>query len=306
VRPDADVLLDVAGQDLLAATCRADPHSLERALPTWTAGPAAFNEPSPDGRPHARRQVGAAAHGAVAFACRLCTARRTGQQTAAMRYRQGWQRVCPRHQRWTLGAGDGHGLEHLDLADSPAVAAAQRRRPAVARRATAAGVSPGAVFALAQAVVCQWWDLALGWEEGRIWPAAASTRGRGAGGRFWWWRAVAREPAVFPEAVALAETLLDPAVAEMVWRDSGALRIRPFPPDGEFGRELGRRLGRPWLAHIRANPESSALNRWWGAIVRRRRWAGQPGDRAWDPPRGRRAPGDPGRPPGWAGALACG
>jgi hypothetical protein len=88
-----------------------------------------------------------------------------------MRYREGWQRVCPRHQRWALGAGDGHGLEHLDLADSPAITAARRRWPAVARRATAAGVAPGAAFAVAQAVVCQWWELALEWKEERIWPA---------------------------------------------------------------------------------------------------------------------------------------
>jgi hypothetical protein len=284
VRPDAEVLLDRAGQELLAAMCGTDPHSLERALPTWTAGPAAFAEPSPEGRPQARWQVGAAAHRPVAFACRLCTARRTGQQTAAMQYREGWQRVCPRHQRWTLGASDGHGLEHLDLADSPAVTAAQRRWPAVARRATAAGISPGAVFALAQAVVCQWWDLALEWKEEQIWPTRLhQLAGGDAGLQFWWWRAVAREPAVFPETVALAEALLDPAVAGMVWRDSGAEHIRPFPPDGEFGWELGRRLGRPWLAHIRAIPDSSALNRWWGAIVRRRRNTGQPDDRTWDP-----------------------
>jgi hypothetical protein len=32
-------------------------------------------------------------------------------------------------------------------------------------------VAPGAVFALAQAVVCQRWDLALKWEEERIRPA---------------------------------------------------------------------------------------------------------------------------------------
>jgi hypothetical protein len=284
VRPDADVLLDVAGQDLLAVLCGADPHSLERALPTWTAGPAAFTEPSPDGRPQARWQVGAAAHRLVAFACRLCTARRTGQQVVAMRYREGWQRVCPRHQRWTLGAGDGHGLEHLDLAGSPAVTAAQRRWPAVARRAAAAGLAPGAVFALARAVVCQWWELALDWPEERIWPARLhQLAGGDAGPQFWWWRAVAREPAVFPETVALAEALLDPAVVEMVWRDSGAMRIRPFPPDGEFGQELGRRLGRPWLAQAGAIPDSSALNRWWGAIVRQRRGVGQPGDRTLDP-----------------------
>ncbi|MFL4909350.1 DNA-binding protein [Streptomyces sp. MMS24-I2-30] len=284
VRPDAEVLLDSAGQNLLAAMCRTDPRSLERALPAWTTGPAMFTEPSGDGRPQACWQLGALAHRPVAFACRLCTARRTGQQVVAMRYRDGWQRVCPRHRRWALGAGDGHGLEHLDLARIPAITSAQQRWPTVARRAAAAGVAPGAVFAVAQAVVCQWWDMALEWEEERVWPARLhQLAGGDAGPQFWWWRAVAREPAVFPEAVTLAEVLLDPVVVEMVWRDSGAERIRPFPPDGEFGRELGRRLGRPWLAHVGAVPDSSVLNRWWGAIVRRRRGVGVPGDRGLDP-----------------------
>lgn len=90
VQPDAEVLLDPAGQDLLAAMCRNAPHSLERALPTWTTGPATLTAPSPQ----ACWQSGAAAHGPVARACRLCTARRTGQVVAAMQYRDGWQLVC--------------------------------------------------------------------------------------------------------------------------------------------------------------------------------------------------------------------
>jgi hypothetical protein len=201
-----------------------------------------------------------------------------------MRYREGWQRVCRRHRRWTLGAGEGHDLEHLDLGACPDIAAAQRRWPAVARRATAAGVAPGAVFALARAVVCQWWELALDWQDERIWPARLhALAGGDAGPQFWRWRVVAREAAVFPEVMALAQALLDPAVAEMVWRDSGAEHIRPFPPDGEFGRELGRRLGRPWLGAAGAVPSSSVLNRWWGALVRHRRGTGQPGDWGQDP-----------------------
>jgi hypothetical protein len=47
-----------------------------------------------------------------------------------MRYREGWQRVCPRHQRWTLGAGEGHDLKHLDLSACPDITAAQQQRPA--------------------------------------------------------------------------------------------------------------------------------------------------------------------------------
>lgn len=284
VRPDAEVLLDPTGQDILVAMCRTDPSAMERALPTWTNGPALFTAPVTDGRPQGRWQCGAAAYGPVAYACRLCTVRRTGQQVTAMRYREEWQRVCRRHRRWTLGAGDGHELEYLDLGGCPEIVGAQRRWPVVVRRATAAEVAPGAVFAVARAVVCQWWELALEWKDERIWPARLHRLAHGdAGPRFWWWRAVAREAAVFPEVMALAEALLDPAVAEMVWQDSGAESIRPFPPDGKFGRELGRRLDRPWLGAAGAIPDSSALNAWWGALVRQRRGTGQIGDWGTDP-----------------------
>jgi hypothetical protein len=95
--------------------------------------------------------------------------------------------VCPRHQRWTLGADHGHGPEHRDLAHSPAATATQRRRPAVARRAVAAGLAPQAAFALAQAVVCQRWDPAPKWNEERIWLARLhQLAGGDAGPRSWW------------------------------------------------------------------------------------------------------------------------
>ncbi|WP_052070527.1 hypothetical protein [Streptacidiphilus albus] len=263
--------------------CRTDPATLQRALPTWTNA-ALFSAPVTEGRPQGRWQSGAAAHGPVAYACRLCTARRTGQQVVAMRYRQGWQRICRRHRRWTLGAGEGHGLEHLDLSGCPEIVAAQRRWPVVVRRAAADGVAPGAVFAVARAVVCQWWELALEWKAERVWPARLHRLAGGdAGERFWWWRSVAREAAIFPEVMALAQALLDPAVADMVWQDSGAESVQRFPPDGQFGQELGRRLGRPWLGAAGAIPDSSALNAWWGALVRRRRSTGQPGDWGQDP-----------------------
>ncbi|MHA6757207.1 DNA-binding protein [Streptacidiphilus sp. PAMC 29251] len=284
MRPDAEVLFDAAGQDLLAAICRTDAAILRRALPTWTHEPALFTAPVTEGRPQGRWQIGAAAHGPVAYGCRLCTARRTGQQVVAMRYREQWQRVCRRHRRWTLGAGEGHDLEHLDLGACPEIVAAQRRWPVVVRGAAMAEVAPGAVFAVARAVVCQWWELALEWNDERIWPARLHRlTGGDAGPQFWWWRAVAREAAIFPEVMALAQALLDPAVTEMVWQDSGAHSIRPFPPDGRFGQELGRRLDRPWLGAVGAIPDSSALNAWWGALVRQRRGTGQPGDWGQDP-----------------------
>ncbi|MFJ2194008.1 hypothetical protein ACIOJE_39720 [Kitasatospora sp. NPDC087861] len=94
---------------------------------------------------------------------------------------------------------------------------------------------------------------------------------------------MAREAATFPEVVTVAGALVDPVVAELVWQDSGAERIRLFPPNGAFAQELGRRIGRPWLGKVGAVPGSSALTAWWGALVRRRRGAGQSGERAMDP-----------------------
>ncbi|MFD7596306.1 DNA-binding protein [Kitasatospora sp. NPDC059812] len=230
--------------------------------------------------------MGGAVVGPVAFGCRSCAARRTGAAVRVVRYAQRWERVCVRHGRWLLDvdADLGPGVEFLDLRGLPEVAAAQRRWEAVARQAVRAGVGPGEVFSVAYAVVCQWWDQALGWEQERIWPARLhALAGGDASGDFWRWRAVARDAAVFPEVVEVARALLDPVMAELVWQDSGAERIRLFPPDGAFARELGRRIGRRWLGEVGAVPDSSALTAWWGALVRRRRGAGHSGERTLDP-----------------------
>ncbi|MFE3114198.1 hypothetical protein [Kitasatospora indigofera] len=151
----------------------------------------------------------------------------------------------------------------------PEIGEAQRRWAGVVRRAKRGGVEAGAVFPVGRAVVCQWWDHALGWEQERIWPARLHRLAGGdAGPEFWWWRAVAREAATFPEVVAVAGALVDPVVAQLVWTDSGGERVRPFSPDGALCRELGRSLGRPWLGEAGAVPDSSALTAWWGALVR--------------------------------------
>ena len=283
-RADAEVLLDAAGRRVLAGLCGVAEEVLGRALPAWglederlTAGAGA------DG-PRAVWRVAGAAVGPVAFGCQSCTARRTGAPVRVMRYAQRWERVCVRHGRWLLDADADHGLEFLDVRGLPEIAEAQRRWAGVVRQAQRGGVEAGAVFTVARAVVCQWWDQALGWEQERIWPARLHRLAGGdAGPEFWWWRAVAREAATFPEVVAVAGALVDPVVAELVWTDSGGERIRPFPPDGALCQELGRRLARPWLGEVGAVPDSSALTAWWGALVRRRRGAGQSGERFLDP-----------------------
>ncbi|MGW7448536.1 DNA-binding protein [Kitasatospora sp. NPDC054795] len=283
-RADAEVLLDAGGQRVLAGLCGVGEELLGRVLPSWGLEDGKPASRTGGNGPGAVWRVGGAVVGPVAFGCRSCAARRTGAAVRVARYAQRWERVCALHGRWLLDADADQPLECLDVRGLPEIAAAQRRWVRVARHAVRAGVGPGEVFAVAYAVVCQWWDLALGWEQERIWPARLhGLAGGDAGPGFWWWRAVAREAATFPEVVTVAGALVDPVVAELVWQDSGAERIRPFPPDGALCRELGRRLARPWLGEVGAVPGSSALTAWWGALVRRRRGAGHSGERISDP-----------------------
>lgn len=83
-----------------------------------------------------------------------------------------------------------------------------------------------------------------------------------------------RDAVVFPEVVAVAGALLDPAMAELVWLDSGAGRPRPLPSDGMFRRRLGERAGRDWLGPLAAADHGGPLTAWMGSVIRRRRGAG--------------------------------
>ncbi|MBT2472580.1 DNA-binding protein [Streptomyces sp. ISL-66] len=283
-RADAEALLDQAGRSVLVGLCGIDEEALGRALPAWqgTGQPA---KQQTSGVPGALWRVAGTDMKPVAFGCRLCTARRTGQAVCVVRYAERWQRVCVRHHRWQLDADVDHGLENLDLRESPEVAQAQRRWARVERRARRAGVEPAEVFGLARAVVCRWWEQALGWGEERVWPARLHRLAGGdAGGRFWWWHAVARDAVVFPEVVAVADALLDPVMEELAWVDSGREQIRPRPVDGAFCRELGVRVGRPWLGPVVAVDYGGPLVAGWlGAVIRRRRGVGDLDGRGQNP-----------------------
>ncbi|MBJ6636698.1 TniQ family protein [Streptomyces sp. I5] len=265
VRADAEVILNGAGRNVLAELCGVEPAVLARALPAFTVDDPKIST----GREASLAQVRWRAAGAVAgeavFACRLCTARRTGQAQRAVRYLPRWQRVCVRHGRWLLDADADQPLEHLDLHGVPEVMAAQRQWTGVARRAGRAGAEPGQVFALAHAVVARWWEEALHWEQEEIWPHRLHrVAGGNAGTDLQRWRIVGRDPVVFPEVVAVADALLDPAMAELVWRDSGAGRPRPLPADGAFCRRLGERVGRDWLGPLSAVDYGGPLLAWMG------------------------------------------
>ncbi len=182
-----------------------------------------------------------------------------------------WSRVCIRHGRWLLDADADQPFEYLDMRNLPEVAAAQRRWAG-----GAGGGGPERVFALAAAVVSRLWEQALGWERETVWPQRLhQVAGGDAGPEFEWWRVVGREAVVLPEVVAVAESLLNPAMSELVWMDSGAGRPRLLPADGLFCRRLGERVGREWPGPLAAD-HGGPLIAWMGGIIRRRRTAGRP------------------------------
>ncbi|MEU5249913.1 DNA-binding protein [Streptomyces asoensis] len=275
-RADAEVLLNAAGRQLLAGLCGAEEDVLARALPSWGDEDSKLSA-GRDGVPAAAWRIGGAVAGSATFGCRMCAARRTGTAVRVVRYAPPWSRVCVRHGRWLLDADAAQPLEYLDLRGVPEVVAAQRRWASVARRAVRAGAEPERVFALAQAVVVRWWEQALQWERETIWPRRLhQVAGGDAGGDLQWWRIVGRDAVVFTEVVGVADALLDAAMAELVWADSGAGRPRALPAGGMFCRRLGERLGRGWLGPLAATDHGGPLIAWMGSVIRLRRGAGGP------------------------------
>ncbi|MFJ2171033.1 DNA-binding protein [Streptomyces griseofuscus] len=267
-------MLNTAGQEVLAELCGVGQDVLARALPSWGREDAKLPT-GQDGGPAAAWRIGGAVAGPVAFGCRLCAARRTGTAVRVVRYAPLWSRVCLRHGRWQLDADADQPLKYLDVRHLPEVTAAQRRWASVARRAVRAGAEPERVFALSRAVVARWWEQAYGWERETVWPRRLHlVAGGDAGGDLERWRVVGRDAVVFPEVVAVAEALLDPAMAELVWVDSGAGRPRALPVDGLFCRGLGERVGRPWLGPLAAADHGGPLLAWMGSVIRLRRGAG--------------------------------
>ncbi|MEU8894197.1 hypothetical protein [Streptomyces sp. NPDC048442] len=156
-RWDAEVLLNAAGRRALVGLGSATEGALERALPSWGREDPKLGAQQ-DVVERALWRVGGAVVGAVAFGCRLCTARRTGGPVRVVRYAARWERVCVRHGRWALDADADQPLECLDVRGVPEVGVAHLRWRGVERRAVRAGVDPGEVFGLAYAVVARWWQ----------------------------------------------------------------------------------------------------------------------------------------------------
>lgn len=275
-RADAEVLLNAAGRQLLAGLCGVEEDVLARALPSWGQEDAKLPAEE-DGVPAAAWRIGGTVAGPMAFGCRLCAARRTGTAGRVVRYAPRWGRVCVRHGQWQLDTDADQPLEYLDVSGLREVVAAQRRWAGVARRAARAGTEPERVFALAHAVVARWWEQALGWERETVWPQRLhKVAGGNAGTDLERWRIVGRDAVVFPEVVAVADVLLDPAMAQLAWMDSGAGRPQALPADGMFCRRLGERVGREWLGPLAATDYGGPLTSWMGSVIRLRRGAGRP------------------------------
>ncbi|CAM5514083.1 hypothetical protein SRIMM317S_06932 [Streptomyces rimosus subsp. rimosus] len=269
------MLLDAPGRRVLAGMCGVAPQVLARALPSWGREDPKLATGG-GGEPRAVWRVGGAVVGPVAFGCRLCAARRTGAPVTVVGYVPRWGRVCVRHGRWGLDADADQRLEYLDVRGVPEVVAAQRRWASVARRAVRAGTGPERVFALAQAVVARWLSRPCS-GSGRRSGRGACTRSRAGmqvviriGRRLW------GERGRLPGGGGGGQALLDPAMAELVWADSGAGRPRALPADGLFCRRLGERLGRTWLGPLAATDHGGPLIAWMGSVIRLRRGAGGP------------------------------
>ncbi|BBJ37437.1 hypothetical protein SSPO_001550 [Streptomyces antimycoticus] len=200
------------------------------------------------------------------------------------RYEQRWNRVCTRHGRWLLDVGDGHGLEYLDVGGCCEVAAAQARWRRVARRAVDTGAEPGAVFTVARAVVCGWWQQEAFWQREVLWGrrlerVAVDTGRRNEAGLGWpesWWRLVARDAVVFPEVVTVAATLVDLALRPLV-TDERSL-VRRAGQAGRFVEALGDRLGRGWLKEVERPDKPSALQAWVSGLAREHRFPSRSAD----------------------------
>ncbi|MER5399822.1 hypothetical protein [Streptomyces sp. NPDC002599] len=135
------------------------------------------------------------------------------------------------------------------------------------------------------------------WDREVVWPRRLhQVAGGNAGRELAWWRIVGRDAAIFPEVVAVAGALLDPAMGDLLWKSSGRTRPRARREDDAFCQRLGERVGRAWLGPLLAVDHSSVLHDWTGEVVRARRWSSSPGRR--DDPwhlRRKQQPAPPGR-----------
>ncbi|MFI9771669.1 DNA-binding protein [Streptomyces sp. NPDC052415] len=281
VRPDGEVLLDEVAQEQLAGWCGVPGGHLAWALPSWSAGPKALAGRGGGGLGWARWRVGSSQWGPVVSGCRLCAVRRGAGAGRVWVYRARWRRLCVRHGRWLLDAGEGHPWKFADVGGlARELEAAQRRFGRLVRAEADAGgdVVGGEVFALARAVVCGWWEREEFWARERVWglrleQVVAATCRRYPGPAGWGerqWRLLVRDVVVFPEVVTVAAALSNPAVRGLAALGAAPALVRR--PGGEgFIAALGARLGREWLGDVEQPGQAGPLSLWVQAVAREQR-----------------------------------
>lgn len=258
-----------AGRGVLAELCGMEPEVLARALPAFTMDDPKISTGREAEVAQARWRVAGTVAGPASYGCRLCTARRTGQALRAVRYVPRWQRVCLRHGRWLLDADADQPLSTWSCGGC------RRwwRSSGGGRAWHGVRCGPGWSRSRRSRWRMRWWP------AGGSRPCPGSRRRSGrAVCTLAWWRIVGRDAAIFPEVVAVAQALLEPAMAEVAWQASGGMKPRARSADDPFCHRLGERVGRTWLGPELAADHGSPLNDWKGAIVRaRRRETGPPG-----------------------------
>ncbi|MFE2718904.1 transposase [Streptomyces mirabilis] len=280
VRPDSEVLLDAVAQEQLAGWCRVPAGQLVRALPSWSAGPAALDGRGGQGQGWARWRVGSVQWGPVVSGCRLCTGRRDPGAERVWVYRARWQRLCVRHGRWLLDVGEGHPLEFADVGClTRELSRAQRRFGRLVRARAGAGVEDGEMFALARAVVCGWWERKDFWARERVWGprlerVVTATRGQYPGLEGWeerQWRLLVRDAVIFPEVVTVAAAVSDPVLWRVAAGSVTSSLVRKPGGSQEFVAALGARLGREWLGEVERSHQAGPLSVWVQAVARDQR-----------------------------------
>lgn len=144
----------------------------------------------------------------------------------------------------------------------------------MARRAARADAEPGAVFAVARAVVCGWWEQEAFRQREQVWGrrlervvVATSRRHPAASGRpDTQWRLMGRDAVASPEVVTVTAALVDPALRPLT---AGPRSLVPWAAqDGHFVAALGDRLGRGWLGEAEPPDRSGALQAWLSCLAR--------------------------------------
>jgi len=209
-RLHAELYLNAAARERVAAYSRIEEQVLARVLPAW---PLDLDVLRHHNRPAAHWQS-PIPHTAVSVmaGCLTCTASRSrGQQV--WQYREWNQRICRTHRIWLVGGKPGYTgptqipLDHLGLGEAARILAAHRRH----QNLTHPDGTATAAWQWARGIIQHLYTggeltppgVAVGWNE----RLDALTRQAGRTGRAWPWRIIARDLVTYPETLALTEAL---------------------------------------------------------------------------------------------------